>query len=188
MNDETIILIATVFDTTRLLPIGSEKTLAFNFHSRSEAARSTSLFPFDPQIGSVENCSLRFPGPLSCVWYPYVILSIRVSGRDLAGDISIANMNGGNGQCAKVIDAPSPQHAMKISGAKVAGNILSFRGPEKVQFEMSLSGGQTARLKFLNTPGEPWQLVKSADPSQRKQTHNQTTTPASLTEGGLYIL
>jgi hypothetical protein len=106
----------------------------------------------------------------------------------LAGDISIANMNGGNGQCAKVIDAPSPQHAMKISGAKVAGNILSFLGSEKAQFEMSLSGGQTARLKFLNTPGEPWQLVKSADPSHGKQTHNQTTTPASLTEGGHFLL
>src|ERR1700730_6111840 len=83
---------------------------------------------------------------------------------------------------------PAPNTRMKISGAKVAGNILSFRGSEKAQFEMSLSGGQTARLKLLNTPGEPWQLVKSADPSHRKQPHNRTTTPASLTEGGLYIL
>ena len=98
----------------------------------------------------------------------FVILSIKVSGRDLVGDISIANMQGGNGQCAKVIDPPSPQHAMKIDDAKVEGNIFSFQGSPKARFEMSLVDAQTARLKFLGTPVEetPWQLVKSADPSR----------------------
>jgi hypothetical protein len=99
---------------------------------------------------------------------PFVILSIKVSGRDLVGDISIANMQGGNGQCANVIDPPSPQHAMKINGAKVESNIFSFQGSPKARFEMSLVGAQTATLKFLGTPAEdtPWQLVKSADSSQ----------------------
>jgi hypothetical protein len=94
---------------------------------------------------------------------PFVILSITLSGRDLLGDISIANMHGENGQCETIIDAPSPQHAMKISGARVDGGILSFQGSEKARFEMSLSGAQAAKLKFLNTPVEdkPWQLVKS---------------------------
>jgi hypothetical protein len=79
------------------------------------------------------------------------------------GDISIANMHGENGQCETIIDAPSPQHAMKISAARVEGGILSFQGSEKARFEMSISGAQTAKLKFLNTPVEdkPWQLVKS---------------------------
>jgi hypothetical protein len=99
---------------------------------------------------------------------PFVILSVKVSGETLAGDISIANMNGGNGQCATVMDPPTPEHAMKIAGAKVQGNIFSFQGSPKARFEMSLVGNQTARLKFLNTPVEdtPWQLVKSAEPSR----------------------
>jgi len=100
---------------------------------------------------------------------PFAILSVRVSGKDLVGDISIANMQGdGNGQCAKVNDPPSPQHAMKIDGAKVEGNVFSFQGSPKARFEMSLVDTQTARLKFLGTPIEeaPSQLVKSADPSR----------------------
>lgn len=99
---------------------------------------------------------------------PFVILSITVSGKNLIGDISIANMQGGNGQCAKVIDPPSPQHAMKIDDAKVEGKIFSFQGSPKARFEMSVVDAQTARLKFLDTPVEetPWQLVKVADPSR----------------------
>lgn len=100
---------------------------------------------------------------------PFVILTIKVSGRDLAGDISIANMQGGgNGQCAKVNDPPSPEHAMTIGGAKVEGNVFSFQGSPKARFEMSLVDAQTARLKFLGTPVEetPWELVKSADRSR----------------------
>ena len=99
---------------------------------------------------------------------PFVILSIKVSGGALAGDISIANMQGGNGQCAKVIDPPTAEHAMKIDGAKVQGNVFSFQGSQKARFEMSLAGTETARLKFMNTPVEdtPWQLVKSPDQSR----------------------
>jgi hypothetical protein len=75
---------------------------------------------------------------------------------------------GSNGQCAKVNDPQSPQHTMKIDGAKVEGNIFSFQGSPTARFEMSLVDAQTARLKFLGTPVEdtPWQLVKSADPSR----------------------
>jgi hypothetical protein len=99
---------------------------------------------------------------------PFVILSVKVSGGTLAGDISIANMQGGNGQCATVTDPPSPEHAMKIDGARVQGNVFSFQGSPKARFEMSLVGIQTARLKFLGTPVEdtPWKLVKSGDSSR----------------------
>ena len=99
---------------------------------------------------------------------PFVILSVQVSGGTLAGDISIANMQGGNGQCATVTDPPSPEHAMKIDGAKVQGNVFSFQGSPKARFEMSLVGTQTARLKFLGTPVEdtPWKLVKFGDSSR----------------------
>ena len=93
---------------------------------------------------------------------PFVILSLKVSGRDLVGDISIANMHGDNGQCASVIDPPSPQHAMKISSAKLEGKTLSFDGSPNARFQMSLDGTQTAKLKFLGTPVEdtPWQITK----------------------------
>jgi len=99
---------------------------------------------------------------------PFVILSVKVSGGTLAGDISIANMQGGNGQCATVTDPPSPEHAMKLDGAKVQGNVFSFQGSPKARFEMSLVGSQTARLKFLGTPVEdtPWELVKSGGSSR----------------------
>jgi hypothetical protein len=99
---------------------------------------------------------------------PFVILSIKVSGGTLAGDISIANMQGGNGQCATVIDPPSPEHSMKIDSARVQGHIFSFQGSPKARFEMSLVGTQTAQLKFLGTPveGTPWKLVKSVDQSR----------------------
>src|SRR5579864_744076 len=55
---------------------------------------------------------------------PFVILTIRVNGGILAGDISIANMQGGNGQCATVTDAPTAEHAMKIDGAKCKATFL----------------------------------------------------------------
>jgi hypothetical protein len=71
---------------------------------------------------------------------PFVILSLKVSGTNLTGDISMANMNGDNGQSTTVIDPPSPQHAMKISGVKVGGKTLSFEGSPKARFEMSLAG------------------------------------------------
>jgi hypothetical protein len=101
---------------------------------------------------------------------PFVILTIGVSGGALAGDISIANMQGGNGQCATVTDPPTAEHAMKIDGAKVQGNTLSFQGSPKARFEMSLVDTQTARLKFLGTPVEdtPWKLVKSGDSSKQR--------------------
>lgn len=65
---------------------------------------------------------------------PFVILSLKVSGKDLIGEIRIANMTGDNGQCASVIDPPSPQHAMKISGARVGGKTLSFQGSPNARF------------------------------------------------------
>jgi hypothetical protein len=93
---------------------------------------------------------------------PFVILSFKVSGRELVGDIRIANMNGGSGQCATVVDPPSPQHAMKVTKTKLEGKTLSFQGSPTARFEMFLDGAADAKLKFLGTPVEdtPWQLTK----------------------------
>jgi hypothetical protein len=93
---------------------------------------------------------------------PFVVLNLKVSGSDVVGDISIANMTGDGGQCVTVIDPPTPEHAAKISDAKFEGKILSFRGSGGARFEMALDGTQNAKLKFLGTPVEdrPWQLTK----------------------------
>jgi hypothetical protein len=95
----------------------------------------------------------------------FAILNLKVSGSDLVGDISLANMSGENGRCAKVIDPPSPQHAMKVTGARLEGTTLSFQGSSNARFEMSLAGARTAKLIFVGTPVEelPWLLTKSAD-------------------------
>jgi hypothetical protein len=99
---------------------------------------------------------------------PFVILSPQASGKELAGDVSIANMNGEEGQCSAVLDPPSPEHAMKIRRARIEGKILSFQGSPNARFEMSLENAQSARLKLLGTPVEdnPWRLAKSADGSR----------------------
>jgi hypothetical protein len=96
---------------------------------------------------------------------PFVVLTLKVSGQDLAGEIRMANMSGDNGQCAAVVDPPSPEHAIKISGAKPEGKTLRFVGAQKLRFEMSLDGAQTATLKLIGTPVEetPWQLKRSAE-------------------------
>ncbi|MGA2156942.1 MAG: hypothetical protein ABSH37_21230 [Bryobacteraceae bacterium] len=93
---------------------------------------------------------------------PFVILNLKISGKDVTGNIAIANMNGDAGQCVSVIDPPSPEHAMKIGDAKLEGKTLSFQGSPNARFQMSLDGTQTAKLKFLGTPVEdtPWQLTK----------------------------
>jgi len=100
--------------------------------------------------------------------HPFVILTLKVNGKDLVGDISIANMTGDNGQCVAVTDLPSPEHAMKISGAKVTDAILSFHASSHAQFRMALDDAKTAKLKFLGTPVEnsPWRLTRIANESR----------------------
>jgi hypothetical protein len=101
---------------------------------------------------------------------PFVVLTLKVDGNDLVGDISIANMSGDNGQCVAVTDPPSPEHAMKISGATLAGPILSFRASSHAQFTMALDDAKTAKLRFLGTPVEdsPWRLTKTSGESRKE--------------------
>jgi hypothetical protein len=101
----------------------------------------------------------------------FVILNLKVTEKDLAGDIGIANMNGDNGQCNTVIDPPGPAHAMKITGAHLDGKTLSFQGSPQARFEMSLAGDQSAKLKFLAMPVEdsPWELKGSTATASARQ-------------------
>jgi hypothetical protein len=58
----------------------------------------------------------------------FVILNLKVTEKDLAGDIVIANMNGDKGQCNTVIDPPGPAHAMKITGRAFGRQDAQFPG------------------------------------------------------------
>jgi hypothetical protein len=44
----------------------------------------------------------------------FVVLKLNQSGNEMAGTVSIANMNGADGQCAAVMDPPTDEHVMKI--------------------------------------------------------------------------
>jgi hypothetical protein len=58
---------------------------------------------------------------------PRTLLAQNSAAEHPLADISIANMNGGNGQRTEVIDPSSPEHAMKIDGTRVQGNIFGFQ-------------------------------------------------------------
>lgn len=92
----------------------------------------------------------------------YVVLKLSQCGNEIAGTVSIANMNGPNGKCASVIDPPTAEHAMKIHDVQLREKALMFKGTGKTTFEMSVVGDDEATLKFLGTPVEsnPWKLKR----------------------------
>jgi hypothetical protein len=93
----------------------------------------------------------------------FVILTLNQNGADIGGTVSIANIRGEAGQCATVVNPPSPEHAMKISDAQVQGTVLAFKASQRAEFQMTLVGAESALLKFLGTPLEdkPWELKKA---------------------------
>lgn len=93
----------------------------------------------------------------------FVVLKLSQSGNEVAGTVSIANMNGANGKCAAVIDPPTEEHAMKVHDAQPRENALAFKGAGQTAFEMSVVGDDEATLKFLGTPVEsnPWKLKRT---------------------------
>jgi hypothetical protein len=93
----------------------------------------------------------------------FLVLKLSQSGNEMAGTVSIANMNGANGRCAAVIDPPTAEHAMKIHDAQLRDKALAFKGAGQTTFEMSVVGDDEATLKFLGTPVEnnPWKLKRT---------------------------
>lgn len=93
----------------------------------------------------------------------FLVLKLSQSGNEMAGTVSIANMNGPNGKCAAVIDPPTEEHAMKIHDAQLREKALAFKGAGQTTFEMSVVGDHEATLKFLGTPVEnnPWMLKRT---------------------------
>jgi hypothetical protein len=93
----------------------------------------------------------------------FVVVTLNQNGADISGTVSLGNMQGEDGQCATVVNPPSPQHAMKISDAQLRGTLLAFKGSQRAEFEMTIVDTESARLKFLRTPVEekPWELKKA---------------------------
>ena len=93
----------------------------------------------------------------------FVVLKLTQSGNEMAGIVSIANMNGAGGQCAAVMDPPTEEHAMKIHDVQLREKALAFKGTGQTAFEMSVIGDDAAALKFLGTPVEsnPWKLKRT---------------------------
>jgi hypothetical protein len=92
----------------------------------------------------------------------FLVLKLSQSGNEVAGTVSIANMNGGEGQCEAVIDPPADEHAMKIHDVQLQAKTLAFKGSGRTAFEMSVVSDEEARLKLLGTPVEnhPWKLKR----------------------------
>lgn len=92
----------------------------------------------------------------------FVVLKLSHSDDEMAGTVSIANMNGGTGQCEAVIDPPTDEHAMKIHDVQLQAQTLAFKGAGQTAFEMSIVSDGEAMLKFLGTPAEsnPWKLKR----------------------------
>ena len=92
----------------------------------------------------------------------FVVLKLSQSGDQLAGSVSIANMNGANGQCAAVIDPPTDEHSMQIHDVQLQGKTVAFKASGTTAFEMYIVKGDEAKLKFLGTPVEnnPWKLER----------------------------
>jgi hypothetical protein len=93
----------------------------------------------------------------------FVVLKLAQSGNEMAGTVSIANMNGADGQCAAVMAPPTDERAMKIHDVQLREKALAFKGAGQTAFEMSVIGDDAAALKFLGTPVEsnPWKLKRT---------------------------
>jgi hypothetical protein len=59
-------------------------------------------------------------------------------------------------------ESPSEEHEMKISDVRWLGTVLSFKGSQHAEFEMTIVGAEGARLKFLGTQvgDKPWALKR----------------------------
>lgn len=67
------------------------------------------------------------------------------------GNVKITSQPGATEGRCMVNDPPSPEHAMKITKAVVAEKMLTFDSDRGQEYEMKLTGGDTATLRFVVT-------------------------------------
>ena len=97
---------------------------------------------------------------------PFVRLTLRPAVGGYGGTISLGNVKitsqpgAAEGSCV-VNDEPSPEHAMKIAKAAVAGEVLTLDADHGQEFEMKMTGGDSAALRFVGTNrDESWFVVR----------------------------
>ena len=93
---------------------------------------------------------------------PFVKVMLKPAVGGYGGTISLGNVKvtsppaAPEGSC-EVKDPPSPEHAMKITKAVVAEKMLTFDSENGQEYEMKLTGTDTAALRFVaTTRDESW--------------------------------
>ena len=87
---------------------------------------------------------------------PFVMVSLRPAVGGYGGTISLGNVKvtsqpaAATGSCL-VKDAASAEHAMKITKAAVTGKVLTFDSEHGQEYEMRLTGSDSAELRFVGT-------------------------------------
>ena len=87
---------------------------------------------------------------------PFVLLDLRPAVGGYGGTISLGNVKvtsqpaAATGSCL-VKDAASAEHAMKITKAAVTGKVLTFDSEHGQEYEMRLTGSDSAELRFVGT-------------------------------------
>jgi hypothetical protein len=97
---------------------------------------------------------------------PFVRVRLRPAVGGYGGTISLGNVKITSqpgamvGSCLEN-DPPSPEHAMKITKAAVAAQVLTFDSERGQEYEMRVTGGDTAELRFVGTNrDESWFEVR----------------------------
>ena len=108
-------------------------------------------------------------GPMAGKWVgscqdgkPFVLLDLKPALAGYGGTISLGNVKvtsasaDAKGSCV-VKDPASPGHAMKITKTSVAEDLLTIDSDHGQEYEMRLTGGGTAELRFVaTTHDESW--------------------------------
>lgn len=87
---------------------------------------------------------------------PFVTVSLQPAVGGYGGTISVGNVKitsepgAAEGSC-EVRNPPSTEHAMKIAKASVTGGLLTFDSDRGQEYEMQMTGNDTAKLRFVGT-------------------------------------
>ena len=99
---------------------------------------------------------------------PFLLLKLTPATNGYTGSISLGNAkitsppSATNGSCT-VNDPASPEHAMKIARAWMAGETLTLDSDRGQEYEMRLTGNDTAKLRFIATNrDESWFALRRA--------------------------
>jgi hypothetical protein len=87
---------------------------------------------------------------------PFVLVDLKQSLGGYGGMISLGNVKitsqpGETEGSCHVNDPPSPQHAMKITKSVATEKMLTFDSDHGQEYEMKLTGSDTATLRFVGT-------------------------------------